>query len=140
MEDTLRALQKVRKLFGGLSLNPCFNGRYSQRVTKDEWCNLPLVLILVLMEDTLRDNDADMMTVKEFIVLILVLMEDTLRDGLDQSYNVRINGLNPCFNGRYSQRVTKDEWCNLPLVLILVLMEDTLRDKEIKDAANVAES
>ena len=41
--------------------------------------NYKTVLILVLMEDTLRDDANIMMTKEEFI------------------------GLNPCFNGRYSQ-------------------------------------
>ena len=36
-------------------------------------------------------------------VLILVLMEDTLRAYLFQAANID-KGLNPCFNGRYSQR------------------------------------
>ena len=36
------------------------------------------VLILVLMEDTLRDKEIDLLE-KRIIVLILVLMEDTLR-------------------------------------------------------------
>ena len=37
------------------------------------------------------------------IVLILVLMEDTLRE--HKKYTMlQICGLNPCFNGRYSQR------------------------------------
>ena len=38
------------------SLNPCFNGRYSQRVVLHLISfKRMLVLILVLMEDTLRD-------------------------------------------------------------------------------------
>ena len=59
------------------------------------------VLILVLMEDTLRVcKDAD---VKNFDkVLILVLMEDTLRDSGRRSKKPIKVGLNPCFNGRYS--------------------------------------
>ena len=36
-------------------------------------------------------------------VLILVLMEDTLREGSELGAYKTI-GLNPCFNGRYSQR------------------------------------
>ena len=37
-------------------------------------------------------------------------------------------GLNPCFNGRYSQRYFKQYLLRLvAAVLILVLMEDTLR-------------
>ena len=61
-----------------MRLNPCFNGRYSQRVEK-------------LVKSSL------------FSVLILVLMEDTLREQQDAFSNKAIRGLNPCFNGRYSQ-------------------------------------
>ena len=54
------------------------------------------------MEDTLRDEKCER-TGRIVRVLILVLMEDTLRvttieDGSD------LWSLNPCFNGRYSQR------------------------------------
>ena len=35
-------------------LNPCFNGRYSQRVWTCVQTKMHSVLILVLMEDTLR--------------------------------------------------------------------------------------
>ena len=39
-----------------------------------------------------------------------------------------ICGLNPCFNGRYSQSVPQENYVRVSLsVLILVLMEDTLR-------------
>ena len=61
-------------------LNPCFNGRYSQRGGYE-----PVVYF----------ND----------VLILVLMEDTLRELLLISNASVMKSLNPCFNGRYSQRV-----------------------------------
>ncbi len=61
------------------SLNPCFNGRYSQRRNRKPQTNLKNVLILVLMEDTLRAGT-------------LNYWEDSCI------------GLNPCFNGRYSQR------------------------------------
>ena len=61
------------------------------------------VLILVLMEDTLRGLESAY-TNFFVLVLILVLMEDTLRVWFD-SKNVTLNSrLNPCFNGRYSQR------------------------------------
>ena len=64
------------------------------------------VLILVLMEDTLRDGKV--CKVYDWFVLILVLMEDTLRVMrlIDKSYS--------------------------SIVLILVLMEDTLRGKVLK--------
>ena len=85
------------------SLNPCFNGRYSQRVTDERVTLLFLVvLILVLMEDTLRDYNLRLSIVNNQ-VLILVLMEDTLR-GTNKRIMININD-----------------------VLILVLMEDTLR-------------
>ena len=60
------------------SLNPCFNGRYSQREVITDLKNRGYVLILVLMEDTLRDLQHEKET-RESFVLILVLMEDTLR-------------------------------------------------------------
>ena len=61
------------------------------------------------------------------MVLILVLMEDTHRD-VNHNENGDKFSLNPCSNGRYSQRpdmgiITHSEW----FVLILVLMEDTHR-------------
>ena len=37
-------------------------------------------------------------------------------------------GLNPCFNGRYSQSCLQQSLRDIDSVLILVLMEDTLRD------------
>ena len=62
------------------------------------------VLILVLMEDTLRAISTLSFSNK-LSVLILVLMEDTLR-GSHRSfrYHYQTFSLNPCFNGRYSQR------------------------------------
>ena len=79
MEDTLRVGQLIKGAeLGGLnpcftgrysqrqkgldickkvnSLNPCFNGRYSQRVSNIQALRLICVLILVLMEDTLRGS------------------------------------------------------------------------------------
>ena len=56
------------------------------------------------MEDTLRVFDFSYYYTN-IIVLILVLMEDTLRV---MKYIIRLIAairLNPCFNGRYSQRV-----------------------------------
>ena len=41
--------------------------------------NIKKVLILVLMEDTLRDDSQNYDSMEELFVLILVLMEDTLR-------------------------------------------------------------
>ena len=55
MEDTLRVLFTLCPPWS-LRLNPCFNGRYSQRVTDVKIVKNDLVLILVLMEDTLREQ------------------------------------------------------------------------------------
>ena len=84
------------------------------------------------MEDTLREK-----YLKHFqtltSVLILVLMEDTLRDEKETRKSISYGGLNPCFNGRYSQRNTTRVVARVvPLVLILVLMEDTLRGVRVE--------
>ena len=54
MEDTLRADGETF-LEITACLNPCFNGRYSQRGSLSLNQTDVLVLILVLMEDTLRE-------------------------------------------------------------------------------------
>ena len=54
------------------------------------------------MEDTLRGLAGKYLNCG-FGVLILVLMEDTLRDRNKKSSGRRSKSLNPCFNGRYSQ-------------------------------------
>ncbi len=87
-----------------LSLNPCFSGRWSARgYTFIIFVGVLLVLILVLVEDGLRDNTPFGYTI-DLRVLILVLVEDGLR-GL-----IRL--------------VFEKE----KLVLILVLVEDGLRE------------
>ena len=79
------------------------------------------------MEDTLRGSTNSYVGI-ELEVLILVLMEDTLRGDLPLNFENDIISLNPCFNGRYSQSCTLAlSVSNQPDVLILVLMEDTLR-------------
>ena len=104
MEDTLRVYGKLGKHELLYCLNPCFNGRYSQRgLLNTNLGTKRVVLILVLMEDTLRDANT-VENVKK-VVLILVLMEDTLRVMLE-SIIISL----------------------LIRVLILVLMEDTLRE------------
>ena len=105
------------------------------------------------MEDTLRVSYICGSKAID-VVLILVLMEDTLRvslisfkrmslQGLNPCFNGRYSqsawlaaapkkdfGLNPCFNGRYSQRCLTLDKPVKGYVLILVLMEDTLRELE----------
>ena len=55
------------------------------------------------MEDTLRVLQTISFKISCSYVLILVLMEDTLR-GLTETDEGNDLCLNPCFNGRYSQR------------------------------------
>ena len=54
MEDTLRGSTQEQLQQKSSSLNPCFNGRYSQSAEARLTVGEELVLILVLMEDTLR--------------------------------------------------------------------------------------
>ena len=114
MEDTLRE-RKLSQHQACCRLNPCFNGRYSQSGTAYG-------------------------TNRQLCVLILVLMEDTLRDPLlAGSFVNTTGGLNPCFNGRYSQSGTAYGTNRQLCVLILVLMEDTLRvclDFSINELSN----
>ena len=56
MEDTLRGKINSQVLMSLTSLNPCFNGRYSQSKDQVVVRNEGPVLILVLMEDTLREG------------------------------------------------------------------------------------
>ena len=103
MEDTLRDDITAMLAARSGSLNPCFNGRYSQ--SKPFTYNPPkvhYVLILVLMEDTLRGMRLTPPYMK-MKVLILVLMEDTLREMAELWLRLSHYCLNPCFNGRYSQ-------------------------------------
>ena len=72
-------LHAVHFLYIRMSLNPCSNGRCSQSLSGNEVkALLSEVLILVLMEDALREL---IMPRKRNgkAVLILVLMEDALR-------------------------------------------------------------
>ena len=54
------------------------------------------------MEDTLRETVVNNGSREYSSVLILVLMEDTLRGAAAKSKRIIFWGLNPCFNGRYS--------------------------------------
>ena len=79
------------------------------------------------MEDTLREFRC-LLKACVATVLILVLMEDTLREIMTNLKDLASKSLNPCFNGRYSQRIKLNTTNPETLeVLILVLMEDTLR-------------
>ena len=88
-------------------LNPCFNGRYSQRV---------LSTTALKLYDCLNPCFNGRYSQRGLWVL---------------KSRKRIC-LNPCFNGRYSQSCIKVYNNYYSNVLILVLMEDTLRDSNIK--------
>lgn len=45
--------------------------------------------------------------------------------------NLMLKGVNPCFNGRYSQSCKRFSPYTFYRVLILVLMEDTLREQRL---------
>ena len=85
MEDTLRVILLTYAL-GLDGLDPCFNGRYSQRFTQSHNRVGQVVLILVLMEGTLRD-----------VVMSCALSKMK-------------SCLNPCSNGRYSQRINESSF------------------------------
>ena len=67
------------------------------------------------MEDTLGVKYSKMKK-DLIIVLILVIMEDTLGEIVNVE-SVLIYSLNPCYNGRYSRRVSKftKEECDMGL-------------------------
>ena len=103
MEDALRAIEIVFNSLAMKSLNPYSDGRYSKRCARRSVGeSVEQVLILILMEDTLRDMQQVRLKLS-ISVLILVLMEDALRG---------------------DWRACNDSGCG---VLILILMEDDLR-------------
>ena len=73
-----------------------------ERKEEDPENGVYTVLILVLMEDALRERNSDPKKVKFDAVLILVLMEDALREISSLSTNPLCSSLNPCSNGRCS--------------------------------------
>ena len=102
MEDILRGTQNVLRTRRSPRLNPCFNGRYSQSGQYGTFAGKSKSLNPCFNG---RYSQSNSKSAKDILlsVLILVLMEDTLRD--ERNYQVRTftRSLNPCFNGRYSQ-------------------------------------
>ena len=84
MEHTLRVTARPSKISRGKSLNPCFSGTYSQRPKRSTAPPSLQVLILVLVEHTLRELKFNNYVRQEDNVLILVLVEHTLREQLLQ--------------------------------------------------------
>ena len=112
--------------FSGSSLNPCFSGTYSQRLPKPTSTSTTMrVLILVLVEHTLRESPTLPRTFPSW-VLILVLVEHTLRARYFWQ-KLPKRSLNPCFSGTYSQSSRSSPPHLTFTVLILVLVEHTLR-------------
>ena len=110
MEHTLRAIRgRYRSGCGGL--NPCFSGTYSQRCVSTSRQARLLVLILVLVEHTLRD----------FVDLIDLRLIMGLNPCFSGTYSQRwkmslvikrvLSGLNPCFSGTYSQSGQQAVFC-----------------------------
>ena len=79
MEDTLR-VSRVSSASKQLCLNPCFNGRYSQRkITIDPSKATPERLNPCF--NGRYSQSCSLIRIMDFVtVLILVLMEDTLRE------------------------------------------------------------
>ena len=80
MEDTLRVRLRIRMPEIIISLNPCFNGRYSQRQS-DGVVGAPDIPCL---NPCFNGRYSQRINIKH--------------------KKQRDMGLNPCFNGRYSQR------------------------------------
>ena len=85
-------------------LNPCFNGRYSQRVAEYKQARVFKSLNPCFNGRYSQRRKKTMFTYILNSVLILVLMEDTLRGRYSYIGAAEKRRLNPCFNGRYSQR------------------------------------
>ena len=88
MEHTLRALCKCSYDKETRSLNPCFSGTYSQSAHSVTITHLDGVLILVLVEHTLRGTYDDAGELVDE-VLILVLVEHTLRGHAEATYEAQ---------------------------------------------------
>ena len=107
-------------------LNPCFSGTYSQRNNNKRIKRVRPVLILVLVEHTLR----------VVVGSSIVSLKNGLNPCFSGTYSQREHGrlfitevtsLNPCFSGTYSQRRLNSLKLKCTSVLILVLVEHTLR-------------
>ena len=66
MEDTLGGVFALAVIIAGIGLNPCSNGRYSRRQNEPEFYPSVTVLILVLMEDTLGEQNLQILYFRGF--------------------------------------------------------------------------
>ena len=152
MEDTLRASAKTQKL-KTLSLNPCFNGRYSQSQEAFSIFEDDLVCLNPCFNGRYSQSAKNRRYWHDSQSLNPCFNgRYSQRKSKTIKYYNTLWGLNPCFNGRYSQSTgatarTTTAWSLNPCfngrysqsagvallrapheVLILVLMEDTLRE------------
>ena len=102
MEDTLRDRSFIWYCSFIFCLNPCFNGRYSQR---------PIESYTSSDNEGLNPCFNGRYSQRNIFI------------NIPQQHKC----LNPCFNGRYSQSAKSVKNLKVKNVLILVLMEDTLR-------------
>ena len=105
MEDGLRVCPG--SLIGNSreSLNPCCCGRWSQsRKTSGLYTYLGIVLILVVVEDGLRDLDkaVEMMWFHHSLNPCCCGRWSQSLERITERYSLRV-GLNPCCCGRWSQ-------------------------------------
>ena len=79
MEDTLRVTMRHLLVARLRSLNPCFNGRYSQRSPLEVYGRLSSCLNPCFNGRYSQSREDFLAYLESKKVLILVLMEDTLR-------------------------------------------------------------
>jgi len=116
-----------------LSLNPYSVGCYSPRGGSSRRDKRRRVLILILLDVTLRGLDFFVETRKRSKVLILILLDVTLRDMSPLVRHSMRNCLNPYSVGCYSPSDKEMFMADLiNYVLILILLDVTLRVFNIK--------
>ena len=86
MEDTLRGFATTNMTHHNVSLNPYYNGRYSTSKSINLIIYVMKVLILIIMEYTLRAQQKPFRLQRSY-VLILIIMEYTLREVILYSTN-----------------------------------------------------
>ena len=89
-----------------IGLNPYSNGRYSTSLDRSGRANQTTCRLNPYSNGRYSTSDACCpQCVHQGVVLILILMEDTLRDRLSvHSFTWTLRSLNPYSNGRYSTR------------------------------------
>ena len=123
---------------GIFRLNPCSNGRCSARSLNTILWTIKLWCLNPCSNGRCSAREVKISEVSGDEVLILVLMEDALRERVITTQLWRQLCLNPCSNGRCSASLfTKALTSKSATVLILVLMEDALREVEREDGTHL---